>query len=117
MANTSVYRPVGPTYAVAVTTTASSSLSVIPAGNDQNNYCAFLNTGSTPIAISIAPLNPTSITPAAAVLPTAGNSSTSWVLGISMSQPTVLAVPAGGFNLSAVGTANTLYVTPVADQS
>jgi len=50
-------------------------------------------------------------------LPTAGNTSTSFVLGISMSQPTVIAVPANGFNLSAVGTANTLYVMPVADQS
>ena len=117
MANTSVYRPIGQTYAVAVTTTASSSLSIVPVGNDQINYCAFLNTGSTPIAISIAPLNPTSITPASAVLPTAGNTSTSFVLGISMSQPTVIAVPANGFNLSAVGTANTLYVMPVADQS
>jgi len=29
----------------------------------------------------------------------------------------VIAVPANGFNLSAVGTANTLYVMPVADQS
>jgi hypothetical protein len=50
-------------------------------------------------------------------LPTAGNTSTSFVLGISMSQPTVIAVPAGGFNLSAVGAATTLYVMPVADQS
>jgi len=117
MANTSVYRPIGQTYAVAVTTTASSSLSIVPVGNDQINYCAFLNTASTPVAISIAPLNPTSITAPSAVLPTAGNTSTSFVLGISMSQPTVIAVPANGFNLSAVGTATTLYVMPVADQS
>jgi len=117
MANTSVYRPIGQTYAVAVTTTASSSLSIVPVGNDQINYCAFLNTGSTPVAISISPLNPTSITATPAVLPTAGNTSTSFVLGISMSQPTVIATPANGFNLSVVGTANTIYVMPVADQS
>jgi len=117
MANTSVYRPIGPTYAVAVTTTASSSLTITPAGNDQTNFCAFLNTGSTPVAISIAPLNPSSVSAIAAVLPTAGNSSASFVLGVNMSQPTVISVPANGFNLSVVGTANTIYVTPVADQS
>jgi len=117
MANTSVYRPIGQTYAVAVTTTASSSLSIVPVGNDQINYCAFLNTGSTPVAISISPLNPTSITATPAVLPTAGNTSTSFVLGVNMSQPTVIATPANGFNLSVVGTANTIYVMPVADQS
>ena len=52
----------------------------------------------------------------AAVLPTAGNSSQSFVLGVSMSQPTVLAVPPS-FAITAVGTANTLYVLPMVDQN
>ena len=113
MANTSVFRYVGLTYAVAVTTVASSSLTVIPVGNDQINYCGFLNTASTPVAVSIAPL--TSIP--GAVLPAPGSSSTSFVLGVAMTSPQVMAVPVG-FNMSAVGTTtSTLYVMPMADQS
>ena len=118
MANTSVFRFAGPTYAVSVSTTASSSLSVTPISNDQINYCGFLNTATTPVAVSIAPLNPTSVSAASAVLPTGGNTSNSFVLGVGMSSPMVVAVPAGGFNMSAVGSASTtLYVTPMADQS
>jgi len=117
MANVSAYRFVGPTTAIAVTTTSSTSVTITPNGNDQPNFCGFLNVGTTPIAITIASaVAGTTTTAPAAVLPTAGNSSQSFVLGVSMSQPTVLAVPPS-FAITAVGTANTLYVMPMVDQN
>ena len=117
MANVSAYRFVGPTTAIAVTTTSSTSVTITPNGNDQPNFCGFLNVGTTPIAITIAPaIAGTTTTAPSAVLPTAGNSSQSFVLGVSMSQPTVLAVPPS-FAITAVGTANTLYVLPMVDQN
>ena len=117
MANTSAFRFVGPTTAISVTTTSSTSVTITPLGNDQVNYCGFLNTGSTPIAVTISPAVPgTTTTAPAAVLPTGGNSSNSFVLGVAMSQPTVIAVPPQ-FAITAVGTANTLYVMPMVDQN
>jgi len=117
MANTSVYRFVGPTTAITVTGTASTAVTITPAGNDQINYCGFLNTSGNPVAVTIAPVVQGSGTAAAAVLPTGGNSSQSFVLGISMSQPTVIAVPPL-FSITAIGTSGTtLYVMPMADQS
>ena len=117
MANTSAFRFVGPTTAITVSTTSSTAVTITPSGNDQVNFCGFLNTGSTPIAVTIAPAVPgTTTTAPAAVLPTGGNSSQSFVLGISMSQPTVIAVPPS-FAITAIGTANTLYVLPMVDQN
>ena len=117
MANVSAYRFVGPTTAIAVTTASSTSVTITPNGNDQANFCGFLNVGTTPIAITIAPaVAGTTTTALAAVLPTGGNSSQSFVLGISMSQPTVIAVPPS-FAITAIGTANTLYVLPMVDQN
>jgi hypothetical protein len=117
MANVSAYRFVGPTTAITVSTASSTSVTITPAGNDQPNFCGFLNTGSTPIAITIAPaVAGTTTTAPAAVLPTGGNSSNSFVLGIAMSQPTVIAVPPS-FAITAIGAANTLYVMPMVDQN
>ena len=91
MANVSAYRFVGPTTAISISGTASTSVTITPNGNDQMNFCGFLNTGSSPIAITIAPAIPgTTTTAAAAVLPTGGNTSQSFVLGVAMSQPTCL---------------------------
>lgn len=115
MANTSVFRPVGPTTAIGVSSTSSTAVTITPNGNDQINYCGFLNTNSFPVAVTVAPSSA-----AAAVLPTNGNTSQSWVLGVSMTAPMVLAVPANSFSVTAIcGGANTgtIYVTPMADQS
>ena len=117
MANTSAFRFVGPTTAIAVTTASSTAVTITPTGNDQVNYCGFLNTGSTPIAVNIAPaVLGTSTTAGAAVLPTGGNSSTSFVLGVAMSAPQVMVVPPI-FSVTAIGTTNTLYVMPMVDQN
>ena len=118
MANVSAYRFVGPTTAITVTGTSSTSVTITPTGNDQVNFCGFLNTSANPVAITIAPtISGTSTTAAAAVLPTGGNSSQSFVLGVSMSQPTVIAVPPS-FAITAIGTTGTtLYVLPMVDQN
>ena len=120
MANTSVFRPVGPSYVVAVSTTASAALTVTPAGNDQINYCGFLNTSTNPIALTIAENNAlNSLTAPAAVFPTAGTPTNTVILGVSMSTPMVIAVPSNGFSVSAITSTSTanLYITPTAAQS
>lgn len=118
MANVSAYRFVGPTTAITVTGTSSTSVTITPNGNDQVNFCGFLNTSVNPVAITIAPVVPgNSVTAPASVLPTGGNTSQSFVLGVSMSQPTVIAVPPS-FAITAVGTlGTTLYVMPMVDQN
>ena len=117
MANTSAYRFVGPTTAITVTSSSSTAVIITPNGNDQVNFCGFLNTGTTPIAVTIAPaVLGTTTTAPAAVLPTGGNTSQSFVLGVSMSSPQVMVVPPV-FSVTAIGTANTLYVMPMVDQN
>ena len=113
MANTSVYRIAGPTTAIAVTTSSSTAVTITPAGNDQINYCGFLNTSTNVIAVNIAPTSA-----GAAVLPSAGSTSTSFVLGVSMSTPMVVAVPPNSFSVTTIGsTTSTLYVMPMSDQT
>jgi len=113
MANTSVYRIAGPTTAIAVTTSSSTAVTITPKGNDQINYCGFLNTSTNVIAVNIAPTSA-----GAAVLPSAGSSSTSFVLGVSMQSPMVVAVPPDQFSVTTIGsTSSTLYVTPMSDQT
>ena len=117
MANTSAFRFVGPTTAISVSGTSYTSVTINPNGNDQVNYCGFLNTGANPIAITIAPaIAGTTTTAPAAVLPSGGSSSQSFVLGVTMSQPTVIAVPPS-FAITAIGTSGTLYVMPMVDQN
>jgi len=114
MANTNVFRVNGPTTVVAVTTTASSALTVTPIGRDQINYAGLLNTNNFPVAVTIAPLSA-----AAATLPSSGTTN-SIVLGISMPSPMVVAVPPNQFSITAVcggSNSGTIYVTPMADQS
>ena len=119
MAGTTVYRYVGPTTAIGVSSTSSTAVTITPVGNDQINYCGFLNTNSFPVAITITPTSAP-----AAVLPTNGNSSVSIVLGVAMPSPLIVAVPPGGagqgFSVTAIcGGANTgtIYVSPMADQT
>jgi hypothetical protein len=115
MANTNVFRVNGPTTCIAVTSASSTALTCTPLGRDQINYAGLLNTNSFPVAVTIAPTSA-----GAAVLPTAGNTSTSIILGVSMPAPMVVAVPPNEFSITAISSgANTgsIYVTPMADQS
>jgi len=113
MSNTSVFRIAGPTTAIAVTTSSSTAVTITPKGNDQINYCGFLNTSTNVIAVTIAPTSA-----GAAVLPSAGSTSNSFILGVSMQSPMVVAVPPNSFSVTTIGsTSSTLYVTPMSDQT
>lgn len=116
MAYTTVLRPIGPTTAITTSTTSSTAVTIQPSGNNQMDYCAFLNTGTTPIAITIVPVVQGTGTAGTTVFPSDSTNNTV-ILGVSMSTPTVIAVPEV-FSLTALGTAaGVLYVTPVGDQS
>lgn len=113
MSNTSVFRIAGQTTAISVTTGSSTAVTITPTGNDQINYAGFLNTSSNVVAVTITPTSAP-----AAVLPVAGTPSNSFVLGVSMSAPMVVAVPPNSFSVTTIGTgSSTLYVTPMSDQS
>jgi hypothetical protein len=123
MSATIVIRPTGPTYALSVANTLHASVAILPTGNDQINFCAFTNTGSTDICVNIAPIpstgiptNPTLAFPVDGT-PTVPNS---FLIPHGMTGASVLAVPPNGFSLSAIGSAagpSIMYVTPVGDQS
>lgn len=115
MSNTTVFRFDGLTTAIAVSSTSSTAVTITPARNDQHNYAAFLNTNNFPVAVTVAPTSA-----AAAVLPTGGNTSQSFVLGVSMQKPMVVAVPSNSFSTTAIASGantGTIYVTPVGTQS
>jgi len=121
MANTSAVRFVGPTTAISVTSASSTALTITPSGNDQVNYVGLLNTNSFPVAVTIVsqPLGATNTAPAS-VLPSGGNTSQSIILGVTMSQPFVVACPATPYSITAIcatGSSGTIYVMPMADQS
>ena len=116
MANTSAFRPAGPSYALTVGTgTGASPLTVTAAGNDQVNFVGLLNTNSFPVAVTIGQTAaPT------AVLPTAGSPTNTIILGVTMSSPMVVPVPVlnNSFSIAGVsGTSGTIYVTPMVDQN
>jgi hypothetical protein len=117
MSNTNVLRPIGPTTYVAVTTSSSTAVTISASGNNQMDYCAFLNTGTTPIAITIVPVVAGSGSAGVTAFPADGASAKVVVLGVSMQMPMVIAVPPV-FSVTALGTASVgLYITPVGDQS
>lgn len=114
MANTTVLRPVGKTYAISVTATSSTSITIDDQTNDQVNYATFLNVGSKPCAVSVSSL----VTAPTAVFPNTNPGD--FVLPANMTYPVTLVVPTVPFQLTAVcgGTdTTTIYVTPVGDQS
>jgi hypothetical protein len=115
MATTNVLRPIGPTTGIAVTGSSSTAVTISASGNNQMDYCAFLNTASTPVTINIAPVVGGVGSAGAAVAPTSTPTNTI-VLGVSMQMPMVIAVPPV-FSITTIGTSGTLYVTPVGDQS
>jgi hypothetical protein len=122
MPNTSVIRFSGPTYLLSVADSSHTAVTIKSVGNDQQNYCSFLNTGAASVGINLAPQSA-----AAAVLPTDGGSSStcSFVLPALMETPMIVAVPMGGapsgqFSVTAIGTAagpSSVFITMVGDQS
>ena len=114
MAGSTVQRNAGPTVALSVTNTAHSAVLIDDNTNDQINYCSFLNTGASPIAIRTGQVDP-----GAPVFPTDGTNG-DFVLPAGMTSPLILATPTTPYYLTAKSnnaTAGILYVTPAADQS
>jgi hypothetical protein len=117
MSITTVVRVVGRTTALSVAASAHAAVTVSAVGgNVLSNYAAFLNAGANAVAIEISPAGITAVT---ATLPVDGTTG-SYILPPLMTQPTVLAVPANTFQVSAIGSATgpaLIYITPVSDQS
>lgn len=114
MANTTVLRSAGKTYAIAVTATSSTSLTIDDTTNDQVNFATFLNAGTKACAITVSNL----ATAPASVFPTAGTPG-DFVLPANMTYPLTLAVPTAPFQITAVcggSDTTTLYVTAVENQ-
>jgi hypothetical protein len=115
MANTSVLRPAGVTYAQSVGATSTSALLIEDNTNDQVNYASFINTGSTLVAVKFGDANV-----GAAVFPVSGSTTGGFVLPANMTVPIVLAVPTAPFYVRMIGSAagpSIVYVTATADQS
>ena len=113
MANTSVLRPAGVTYAQSVGATSTTALLIEDNTNDQVNYTSFLNTGTSAVAVKWGLTDP-----GAAVLPVDGTPG-DFVLPAGMTRPLIVATPASPYYLTAISASATgiLYVTPAADQS
>ena len=115
MANTIVIRTAGVTTAISVAASSTSATLITANTNDQVNYCSFLNTGATNVAVNVGDANVS-----AAVLPVSGSATGNFVLPASMTTPIVLAVPTTPFYVRMIGSASgpsIVYVTPTADQS
>ena len=117
MSLTTVVRLAGRTTTLSVAATAHAAVTVSAVGgNVLSNYAAFLNTGANTVAIEISPIGITAVTASIG----ADGATGSYILPASMTQPTVLAVPANSFQVSAIGSAAgpaLVYITPVSDQS
>jgi hypothetical protein len=108
MVNTSVLRVSGLTYTMALTTTATSALAVVPLTNDQTNYVHLLNTGTGVAAIELGNASDTVKVPAIA----ADGAGGSYILPPAMNYPLMLAAPKAPFYIRAISSGtNTLYVT------
>jgi hypothetical protein len=108
MVNTSVIRVSGKTYALDLTTSASSALLIEANTNDQTNYVQLLNTGTGVAAVTFS----NSSTVATPAVPTTGTGSTSYVLPASMNYPVLIAAPKAPFYIKGISSGtNTLYIT------
>jgi hypothetical protein len=115
MANTSVIRTAGVTTAISVAATSTAAILIEDNTNDQVNYCSFLNTGATNVAVKVGDANVS-----AAVFPVSGSATGDFVLPPLMTLPIILAVPTTPFYVRMIGSASgpsIVYVTPAADQS
>ena len=115
MSNTNVLRYVGPTTVIGISGTASTATTISASGNNQMDYCAFLNPTANIVTINIVPVVGGVGSAGAAAFPTSTPNNT-YILGVSMQEPMVFTVP-NTFSITAIGTSGTLYVTPVGDQS
>jgi hypothetical protein len=109
MSNSIVLRVIGPTYAIAATTTASTPLLITPNGNDVVNYAEFTNTGTASASIRISTVAENAIHSETGV-------TGDYILKGATSA--VLAVPAKPYYVSVITIASTttVYVTPVDSQ-
>ena len=108
---TNYIRPIGVTTAVSVGATATSEVAVNNNTNDQNNCVAFLNTGSTQVAVKFGPTGL-----AAPTLPVSGSTTGDFVLPASMTVPLIFAVPTTPTYVRMIGSGagpSIVYVTPV----
>lgn len=108
MVNTSVIRVSGKTYALDLTTAASSALLIEATTNDQTNYVQLVNTGTGIAAVTLS--NSSTVdTPA---LPSTGTGTTSYVLPAAMNYPVLIAAPKAPFYIKGISSGtNTLYIT------
>ena len=107
MVNVSVMRLSGRTYALNLTTSASSALQIEATTNDQAPYVSLLNTGTGVAAVELSNSS-TVTTPTVA---STGNSG-SYVLPPAMNYPLLIAAPKAPFYIKAISSGtNTLYIT------
>lgn len=103
-------KPVGNTVVVSVTATSSTAVTLN--GNDACCRVAFMNPGSTTVAVQVGQVSSCP----AAVLPAAGTpSSANIVLPPSMRQPVVFSTPFVPFDVTAIGSGagpSLIYMTP-----
>lgn len=115
MSISNVIRPVGQTIGLSVGATATTATLVNDATNDQVNYVALLNTGSTNVAVTFGQTSSL----ADPVLPS-GATLGDFVLPPLMTQPIIVACPTVPFYLKAIGSGagpSLVYITPVDSQS
>jgi hypothetical protein len=102
-----------PTFALDLTTAASSALQIIPTSNTRAYRVALLNTGVGIAAITFGTTNSNMATPAIA---STGNGG-SFVLAPSMFYPIILDCGAPNLFLKGISSStNTLYITLVATE-
>ncbi len=112
MSTTQVLQPAGPTYALSVGSTSHAAVTISPTVNTMSNVASFLNTGTTTVAVYVAPVGKT----VSAVLPGDGANDSVIVLPPSMQKPVQYVVPQGGFDVTAIGSAagpSLVYIQPL----
>ena len=115
MANTTCFRQIGPTVALAVGTTSHAPVTISVSSNDQCNYASFLNIGSASAAVNVAPVNA-----GPASFPIDGTPQTTIVLPPNMQFAISYATPTAPFSvtgISSTASGSTVYITPLGDQS
>ena len=100
MASTPIYRFVGQSYALSCGVTAAGPVTVT--GATDTNTCAFWNTNTTAVAVSITNVTAVAIPPLTFPVPGAPSGAPSFILPPAMDIPTVVVVPSGGFNVFGV---------------
>jgi len=121
MPQTIITRPIGPTYALSVTTAQTVPIGVVQTQGEPMNYAEFLglpNSGTSGVCVTIAPLPNPPANPSTPplVFPNATSAASappSFMLPPNDSR--VVPVPANGFSVSAIASSGTtaVFITPV----